>query len=472
MSARPNLSRRRFLQVASAAGLLATIPRRATATAPTTPPLPATGKARNLIFMVADGMSAGSFTLACRHLERTTGRPSLWAGLIANDRDAHCGLMDTASADSLVTDSAAGSSSWGGGRRVKNGCINIAPDGSAVEPVLVKARRAGKSIGLVTTATVTHATPAGFLANVDQRGREEEIATQYLARGIDVCLGGGWNFFAPTSRSDHRDLAGEFAAAGYTLLHDRAALLAATTAQNRLLGLFWGDHLPFRVDHRAEPALDARVPSLAEMTTAALARLAQNPSGFALQVEGARVDMAAHNNDAAALLGEMLDFDAALAVVLDFQREHADTLVVITTDHGTANPGLNGDVDDEAALARLAGIGESFDRMAPALRPGMSAEELQARFAAGTGLPITAAEMTPVREYLGKLNPSDYAPGKTMKSALGAVLTKHLAIGWTGTAHTADFVIFTAKGPGAAAFPSLVRNDAVHGHLLSALNIA
>jgi len=471
MPASASLSRRRFLQAASAAGLLAALPGRAAVTS-ASGPKPAGRKAHNVIFMVADGMSAGAFTLGSRHLERTTGRPSRWADLLASDRELHCGLMDTASADSLVTDSAAGSSAWGGGRRVKNGYLNIAPDGTAVEPLLVKARRAGKSTGLVTTATVTHATPAGFLATIDQRGHEAEIAVQYLARGIDVCLGGGGRFFAPTLRPDHRNLAGEFAAAGYTVLRDRAALLAATPAQHRLLGLFGDDHLPYRVDHRAAPELDSLVPTLAEMAAAALARLALNPAGFVLQVEGARVDMAAHNNDAAALLGEMLDFDAAVGVVLDFQREHPDTLVVLTTDHGTANPALNGDGDPAAALARIDGVRESFDRMAPSLRPGMSAEELQERFAAATGLPITAAEMEPVREYLGKLNPSDYAPGKTMKASLGAVLTRHLGIGWTGTAHTGDFVIFTAKGPGAEAFPALVRNDAVHGHLLAAMAIA
>jgi alkaline phosphatase len=465
-------SRRRFLQTASAAGLLAALPLRAGDAAPTAAARApgAVRRARNVIFMVSDGMSAGAFTLGDLYRRHLTGKRSHWAARLETG-GLHNGLMDTASANSLVTDSAAGSSSWGGGHRVPNGSLNVAADGTAFEPILSKARRAGKAIGLVTSARLTHATPAGFLANVDSRASEDVIAVQFLERGLDVGLAGGRKHFLPQLRADHRDLAREFAAAGHTIVQDRAALLAAPASAERLLGLFADDHLPYRLDHRSAPALTAAVPTLAEMTTAALERLNRRPAGFMLQVEGGRVDHAGHNNDAAALLLEQLDFDDAVAAVLLFQQANPDTLVVITTDHGNSNPGLVGDAHADTGLSQIAHFRASFEQMAKSLKADTTLAELHAILLAGTGLPLTIEEIAPVHAALGGKGTAPYMPDRTAAPTLAAVLENYLAIGWTGVAHTGDFVIFTAIGPGAEAFPPLVRNDAVHNHILSSLGI-
>src|SRR5690606_27333739 len=102
---------------------------------------------------------------------------------------------ETTSANSIVTDSAAAASAWGGGIRVPNGSVNVAAGGEESVPLQSKLRERGIPTGLVTTATVTHATPAGFAANSADRGREEDIAEQYLAREVPVILGGGTKFF-------------------------------------------------------------------------------------------------------------------------------------------------------------------------------------------------------------------------------------------------------------------------------------
>src|SRR4029434_4694557 len=112
-------------------------------------------------------------------------------------------------------------------------------------------------------------------------------------------------------------------------------------ADARVLGLFWSDHLPYTIDRNREPAMQSRVPTLAEMTSSALQNLSHSPDGFLLQVEGGRVDHAAHDNDAASMLHDQLAFDDAIGVALEFAKEHGDTLVIITTDHGTGNPGLS-----------------------------------------------------------------------------------------------------------------------------------
>src|SRR3546814_13711451 len=116
------------------------------------------------------------------------------------------GLMEKASSTILVTDSSAASSSWGGGVRVNNGTLNVAPDGSRPVPILQKFKTASKAVGCVTTVPITHATPAGFCVNNDSRSDQPGIAEQYLKLGFDVMMGGGTEFFGADKRKDKLDL--------------------------------------------------------------------------------------------------------------------------------------------------------------------------------------------------------------------------------------------------------------------------
>jgi alkaline phosphatase len=110
----------------------------------------------------------------------------------------------------------------------------------------------------------------------------------------------------------------------------------------KVLGLFYDSHLPYTIDHIHSDALKRTVPTLAEMTRKALEILGDAPNGFLLQVEGGRVDHAAHANDAASIMWDQLAFDDAVEVVYEFVAKRDDTLMIVTSDHGNANPGLNG----------------------------------------------------------------------------------------------------------------------------------
>src|SRR6478609_6291780 len=156
-------------------------------------------KAKNIIFMVSDGMSSGTLNMAHLFLERKYGKGSNWIQLYKDNRVSRA-LMDTASASSIVTDSAAGSSSWGGGFRVNNGSLNVGPNGEMHLPILQKFKKAGKKVGCVTTVPVTHATPAGFCVNSQSRNDMSEIAVQYLNLNFDLFLGGGRDYFSGESR--------------------------------------------------------------------------------------------------------------------------------------------------------------------------------------------------------------------------------------------------------------------------------
>jgi len=134
---------------------------------------------RNIVFMVADGMSPSVLPLAEHFSQLVRGKGLLWRALIDRPEAAH-GLMDMASLDSVTTDSSAASSSWGSGARIFNGWLNMLPDGTKLTPIAAIARDRGRRVGLVTTTTVTHATPAGFVAAQKTRNDEGDIALQYL----------------------------------------------------------------------------------------------------------------------------------------------------------------------------------------------------------------------------------------------------------------------------------------------------
>lgn len=414
--------------------------------------------AKNLIFMVCDGMNVGALA-AARHFQKLVlGRENFWLSLF-NTHPVARSLAETSSATGIVTDSSAASSCWGCGRRVFNGKVNISPEGKPLEPILVTARRAGFATGLVSTATITHATPAGFAANSDSRNDESVIARQYLERGIDVLLGGGKKFFDDA-------LCENFRKNGYSVFSKSDELLRVPAAGDsadkvgKMLGLFAGGHLPFSIDRARSPELQAVVPTLAEMAGAALAQLSKNAGGFVLQIEGARIDMAAHGNDAAALIRDLIAFDEAVAVAAAFAEKSPDTLLVITTDHGTGGFNING------TGRNYAGTTEAFCRLAGFTR---SQEQMQrdAGGLAGAKLGDYLFDATGIR-----LTPPELEAAKGLKSSvLQKVFQPHTSIGWTSGNHTGDLVELTALGAGSARFEPFLRNDQIHGILLETLDI-
>jgi alkaline phosphatase len=449
----------------------------------------AAGEPRSIIYMVSDGMSAGVLSLAENFSRQVRGRGTAWCELLTR-KDTVKGLLDQASLNSMVTDSAAASSSWGSGSRIFNGSINTLPDGTKLTPIATLARDKKKRIGLVTTATVTHATPAGFAAVSAERDNEEFIATQYL-KTVDVVLGGGRRFFEAARRKDKRDLPADFRAAGYQVSMVKRDLKAVPGG--KLLGLYDDSHVPYTVDQRSEKKIQENVPVLAEMTQAALTALETAPDGFLLQIEGARVDHAAHANDAAALLWDQLAFDDAIRVVLQYVQRHPDTLVVITTDHGNSNPGLFGvgreyEFSNKAFSAiaeakysytaitqRLGSAVQYAGTASPSAQKGAQKPPLdlvKQVFQDDLSIAINDDEARAVSAAVGRgqllcVNKQlDNLPG-----IMGQVIGNHTGIGWVGTSHTSDYSVCTSFGPGSDRFNGLVRNTDVFVHLTKLMGI-
>lgn len=417
---------------------------------------------KRVIFLVSDGMSMGAMSLADAFSRRVRGRGTHFYELLKNPKTTQ-GLFLTHSLNSLVTDSAAASSAWGSGSRVFNGALNMLPDKDPLVPIQWLVKEKGFGTGLVTTATVTHATPAGFAATVSSRNDEATIAEQYLGK-VDVLLGGGQLFFEKEKREDGRDLVAEFEAKGHQYMTHRDQALAAGGGTDKILGLFADYNVPYTIDQMQDPALLRDVPTLAEMTRAALAALEKNPKGFLLQVEGALVDWAAHWNDSGTLIWDQLAFDDAIGVCREFAQRNPDTLIIVTSDHGNANPGLNGMganyLDSDESFDRLAKSKASYYHVIQKLgeeRPDISTmkEMVQEHF--GIGIEDELAEKLAaahVGEDVGEI----HVQQRRFTGILGQVLGNQTGIGWTGSTHTEDPTVIAAVGPGQEKWAGLIKN--------------
>nr|MBS0037722.1 alkaline phosphatase [Saprospiraceae bacterium] len=201
---------------------------------------------KNIIFLVTDGMSSGTFQMADLLRRRLDGKNSHWLQLY-RDRRITRALMDMASANSSVPDSAAAASGWGCGVRVENGSLNMGPEGEIYRPIFQKFKAAGKSTGCVTTVPITHATPAGFLISNESRRNQAKIAELYLKEKFDVLLGGGHEYFDSAQREDGKDMYSLFRQAGYHIALNKDDLQKAGNGK-KVLGVFHQGALPYTLD--------------------------------------------------------------------------------------------------------------------------------------------------------------------------------------------------------------------------------
>lgn len=435
-------------------------------------PLGRDERPKRIIHMVADGMSMGTLTCSDYYSQLTRNRGLTWVALQQQPGVINA-WMNMRSLNSMVTDSSAASSSWGSGSRIVNGQVNLLPDGRELKPLYELFGSVGWKRGLVTTTEITHATPAGFAASGLKREAAEDVAFQYLERRIDVLLGGGQKYFDPAKRKDKKDLRAEFKTAGYTVM-THADELAKAPKDKRWLGVFYPGHLPFTLDHMEDAKLKKNVPTIAAMTAAALRRL-EGEEQFILQVEGGRVDHGAHACDAAAAFRDLVAFDEAVDVVLQFQKRHPHTLVVITTDHGNGNPGSNGTgkaYGDSSSLFRNLKLAKrSFEAMEPLYSKAKTPAEFRDIILDSRGYKTPDDKLEMVIPFLQKKGKCLYDLVNSPEYQLGQLMANHVGIGWASGSHTADFVPLMAKGPGAEKFVGFLANTDVFRHYLDLAKI-
>ncbi|MGN7381367.1 alkaline phosphatase [Paenibacillus sp. SAFN-117] len=342
----------------------------------------AKGRAKNVILLIPDGMGISYMTAA-----------RIFKGEELSFERYVKGLMKTYSADTNITDSAAAGTAMATGYKTNNGMISVTPEGKQPSSILDAAREKGKGTGLVATSRITHATPAVFTAHDPSRGNEVAIALDYIGN-VDVILGGGRDMFLPQKdggNQPERDLIAEAKDQGYDYITSRSDLNRVTG--DKVLGLFDMSDLKYDIDRD-----QANVPSLAEMTGLAVDVLSRNDQGFFLMVEGSQIDWAGHANDPVALIHDVLAFEEAVNVALEFAKKDGNTLVVIVGDHETGGINIGntagGYKENIAVLKKAKGS-------ANAVRDALKKQAVQLPL--GSAKQVDGRYYMPVREWVREL---------------------------------------------------------------------
>lgn len=267
---------------------------------------------KNIILMIGDGM----------------GLAQVYSGMTANgghlylENFKNIGFSKTYSSDKYVTDSAAGATALSSGVKTYNGAIGVDPEKKPVPNILEMAIKKGLKTGLVSTSSITHATPAAFIAHADSRKSFDDIALDFLKNDIDVFIGGGKKNFE--KRKDGKNLSQELKDKGYQVLYNIEDI--KNVKSGKLAGLTADDH---------NKPMPERGEMLVQSTQIALKLLSQNKKGFFLMVEGSQIDFSGHKNDTPGVVQEMLDFDKAIGAALEFAAANKETLIIVTADHET-----------------------------------------------------------------------------------------------------------------------------------------
>jgi alkaline phosphatase len=288
-------------------------------------------KIKNVIFMIGDGMGVA----------HTYAAMSVSENPLNIERCEITGLQKTFSANNYITDSGAAGTTMAGGKKTNNGAIGVDDQGKNVKTLLEIAEENGLATGLVSTSSVTHATPASFIAHQSSRGSYEDIAMDFLKTDVDVFIGGGLDHFA--KRADGLNLVDSLRAKGYEV--DTSMEMILKSNAGKLAGFTAPLQNPYRLKGRGD--------MLPASTGKAIEILSKNPKGFFLMIEGSQIDWAAHAHAADTLIDETLDFDKAIGVALDFAQEDGQTLIVITADHETGGVTIIGG-DMKAKNVKLA----------------------------------------------------------------------------------------------------------------------
>jgi alkaline phosphatase len=381
-----------------------------------------------------------------------------------------------------VTDSAAGATAFSCALKSYNGAIAVTPDRKPCATVLEAAKENGLMTGLVVTSRITHATPASFSSHVLWRDWEADIAVQQmgdyaLGRRVDLMFGGGRCFFLPqgmagSCRNDTRHLWAEAAKYGWNTISTKQefADLEGDKSKLPLMGLFTLDHMSYEIDRRP-----SNEPSLAEMVKKALSILTDATQhaeqGFFLMIEGSRIDMAAHSNDPAAHVHEILAYQEMVDTVRDYVDTHGETDVVSVSDHETGGFTLGRQINATypeylwrpeviervTASTEQGAIGIHTFNGTDAERSTFISQLLQKEFG--------IADST--QDELAALLNRTATPMDTMY-ALGDMVSRRASIGWTTHGHTGVDVNLYAYGPHAPRLAGNHENTDI-GNFISAV---
>ena len=448
-----------------------------------------TAKAKNVIFLVADGFSMAHRTGA-RIMAKGMSEGKANGRLNMDDLD-FMATIGTSSTGSIATDSANTMSAYMTGHKSAVNALGVYADRTPdslddpkVETIAEALRRqTKKAIGIVSNSELQDATPAAVIAHTRRRADKAEITGMFLDTTPDVILGGGSAFFlgkdTPGSkRKDDKDYIKLFQDAGYALATDKSELAAAAgNNTGKLLGLFHTGNLDTTLDReflkKGTVEKFPNQPGLVEMTEAALAQLSKNEDGFFLMVENANVDKMSHPLDWERALIDTIEFDKVVGVAREFAAANPDTLVIVTGDH-THGVSIIGTIDDEKPgddmRAKVgtydnAGFPNYEDANGDGYPDKVDVTRRIAMFSNNypdyyeTFRPKLDGPFVPAIQDENK----EYVANEAYKDVPGAVLrTGNIPKSGDSGVHAVDDVILQASGPGAEAFKGYMEQSDVY----------
>ncbi len=435
-------------------------------------------QAKYVFYFIGDGMGVNQVNGTEMYLAEQEGRigvkPLLFTTFPAGT------MATTFSATNSVTDSSAAGTALATGEKTYNGAVSMDDDKNVLSTVAERAKKAGRKVGIATSVSVDHATPAAFYAHQPNRSRYYEIALDLPKTGFDFYAGSG--FLKPTTTADKKEAPNVFPIieeAGYTIARglDEYKEKAADAKKMILIQKEGAEPscLPYAIDHEEG---DLTLPEITESAVSFLSK--GNKKGFFLMVEGGKIDWACHSNDPVTVFEEVIDLDNAVRVAYEFYKKHPkETLIVVTADHETGGMGL-GIGKYELHLKSLLNQKQSQDLLSKAItdlrkdKAGKASwneikDLLTEKMGFWKELPLTWEQEKMLRDEYEQsfvknkvvFEESLYARTEPLAAAARKVMSQIAMVGWTSSSHTAGYVPVFAIGAGADLFTGKMDNTEI-----------
>ncbi|MBN2667673.1 MAG: alkaline phosphatase [Bacteroidales bacterium] len=281
----------------------------------------------NVILLIGDGMGLSQVSSSYYYSETT---PNF-------SRFKQIGLINTSSASHKITDSGAGGTAFSIGEKTYNGAVGVDVDSLPSKNLIEIFSEQLYSTGIVVTCQLPHATPADFFAHVKFRKQYEDIAKQFVYSEVDYFAGGGYQYFI--NREDGVNYLDSLTNHGFTVDTNDLQDSKMYQLSQKWAYLLAPDALPSKLDGRGN--------IFERATQNAIDFLSLNEKGFFLMVEGSQIDWECHSNNAKGVIEEVLDFDKAVGIALDYAESNDHTLVIVLADHETGGFALTPKASDE-----------------------------------------------------------------------------------------------------------------------------
>lgn len=440
----------------------------------------AEGKAKYVFYFIGDGMGVNQVNGTETYLADIEGRIGITPLCFA--QFPYAGIVTTFSGTNGVTDSAAGGTALATGDKTKNGALGVGIDQTTrLNSIAARAKAEGKAVGIATSVSVDHATPAAFYAHVKDRGMYHQIGKDLIAADFDFYAGS--DFLKPDAEKedDGKNLYTQCTEAGYIIARGYADYRKKSSHADKMLLL--QTETASRADRTSIPyAIDRRKNDLTlqDITRAAIHFLnKKNPDGFFLMVEGGKIDWACHSNDAATVFKEVIDMDNAVKVAYEFYQQHPDeTLIIITADHetggialGTGHYELHTGVlkhQRQSAGAFSKMIAEQHQKEGNKFTWEYVRRQLQDNFGFWTQIPLNEQETETLKKAyqsfcdgVAKDSKSLYASENAIAAAARKMMARKAMVGWQSGGHSNGYVPVFAIGAGAEAFTGRIDNTEI-----------